>query len=206
MRDAMRHAGLPGTADAIAALARDPADYLGFVEVHIEQGPVLNALGLPLGVVTSINGGLRYRWRGRRRREPRRHDADGRAARRARGGRRARGRISSSARRRCPTSSARSASLEVPERLDQRRAGPLPLHARHPRDRPTRCATRASHDVLDELKAICERRGLSLARRGDDARGRVPECARLAGALGSARSRRSACRCTACRAAPATTR
>ncbi len=61
MRDAMLHAGLPGTEDAIAALARDPADYLGFVEVHIEQGPVLNALGLPLGVVTSINGGLRYR-------------------------------------------------------------------------------------------------------------------------------------------------
>lgn len=61
MRDAMLHAGLPGTTDAIAALARDPADYLGFVEVHIEQGPVLNALGLPLGVVTSINGSVRYR-------------------------------------------------------------------------------------------------------------------------------------------------
>ncbi len=61
MRDAMRHAGLPGTRDAIAAVARDPADYLGFVEVHIEQGPVLNALDLPLGVVTSINGSLRYR-------------------------------------------------------------------------------------------------------------------------------------------------
>ena len=29
------------------------ARYLGFVEVHIEQGPVLNELDLPLGVVTS---------------------------------------------------------------------------------------------------------------------------------------------------------
>jgi N-carbamoyl-L-amino-acid hydrolase len=60
MAQAMRHAGLPGTLDAIAALRRDPGCYLGFVEVHIEQGPVLNALDLPLGVVTSINGSLRY--------------------------------------------------------------------------------------------------------------------------------------------------
>jgi acetylornithine deacetylase/succinyl-diaminopimelate desuccinylase-like protein len=29
--------------------------YLGFVEVHIEQGPVLNEIDLPLGTVTSIN-------------------------------------------------------------------------------------------------------------------------------------------------------
>jgi beta-ureidopropionase / N-carbamoyl-L-amino-acid hydrolase len=43
----------------IANLRRDPNDYLGFVEVHIEQGPVLNALNLPLGVVTSINGSVR---------------------------------------------------------------------------------------------------------------------------------------------------
>jgi N-carbamoyl-L-amino-acid hydrolase len=60
MRDAMLHVGLPGTREAIAAIARDPADYIGFVEVHIEQGPVLNERGLPLGIVTSINGSLRY--------------------------------------------------------------------------------------------------------------------------------------------------
>lgn len=58
MREAMHHAGL-GTQD-IAKLQRDPAQYLGFIEVHIEQGPVLNELDLPLGVVTSINGGVRY--------------------------------------------------------------------------------------------------------------------------------------------------
>ena len=45
---------------AIRAETRDPATYLGFVEVHIEQGPVLNELDLPLGVVTSINGGVRF--------------------------------------------------------------------------------------------------------------------------------------------------
>jgi len=60
MRDAMRAAGLPATLDAIAALQRDPGRYLGFVEVHIEQGPVLNELDLPLGIVTSINGGVRF--------------------------------------------------------------------------------------------------------------------------------------------------
>jgi N-carbamoyl-L-amino-acid hydrolase len=58
MREARAHAGLKD--DAIAGLERDPSRYLGFVEVHIEQGPVLNELDLPLGIVTSINGGLRY--------------------------------------------------------------------------------------------------------------------------------------------------
>jgi N-carbamoyl-L-amino-acid hydrolase len=58
MREAMQHAGL--CVDDIPKLQRDPARYLGFVEVHIEQGPVLNELNLPLGVVTSINGSVRY--------------------------------------------------------------------------------------------------------------------------------------------------
>ncbi len=60
MQDAMRAAGLPASLADISALKRDPARYLGFVEVHIEQGPVLDELDLPLGVVTSINGSLRY--------------------------------------------------------------------------------------------------------------------------------------------------
>jgi N-carbamoyl-L-amino-acid hydrolase len=58
MRAAMQKAGL--CIDDIAKIRRDPAKYLGFVELHIEQGPVLNELDLPLGVVTSINGGVRY--------------------------------------------------------------------------------------------------------------------------------------------------
>ncbi len=58
MRDAMVHAGL--CIDDIPRLARNISNYLGFVEVHIEQGPVLNAMDLPLGIVTSINGSLRY--------------------------------------------------------------------------------------------------------------------------------------------------
>lgn len=59
MREAMQAAGLPATLEAIRALRRDPSKYLGFVEVHIEQGPVLNELDLPLGIVTSINGSVR---------------------------------------------------------------------------------------------------------------------------------------------------
>jgi N-carbamoyl-L-amino-acid hydrolase len=58
MRAAMSHAGLK--IEDIPRLKRDPSQYLGFVEVHIEQGPVLNELDLPLGVVTSINGSVRY--------------------------------------------------------------------------------------------------------------------------------------------------
>jgi len=58
MRQAMEHAGL--RVDDIAKIERDPTRYLGFVEVHIEQGPVLNEVNIPLGVVTSINGSVRY--------------------------------------------------------------------------------------------------------------------------------------------------
>ncbi len=58
MRQAMHHAELP--IEEIPAIQRDPARYLGFVEVHIEQGPVLTERDLPLGVVTSINGGVRF--------------------------------------------------------------------------------------------------------------------------------------------------
>ena len=58
MREAMQHAGL--CIDDIPKLQRDPAQYLGFIEVHIEQGPVLTELNLPLGIVTSINGSVRY--------------------------------------------------------------------------------------------------------------------------------------------------
>ena len=57
MRQAMAHAGL--NVDDIPKLQRQPADYLGFVELHIEQGPVLNELDMPLGIVTSINGSIR---------------------------------------------------------------------------------------------------------------------------------------------------
>ncbi|QBE67517.1 2-oxo-4-hydroxy-4-carboxy-5-ureidoimidazoline decarboxylase [Pseudoduganella lutea] len=58
MRAAMANADLD--ISTIDALKRDVSRYLGFIETHIEQGPVLNALDLPLGIVTSINGSVRY--------------------------------------------------------------------------------------------------------------------------------------------------
>ena len=58
LREAMQQAGL--SPDEIPTLQRNAAHYLGFVEVHIEQGPVLNELNLPLGIVNSINGSVRY--------------------------------------------------------------------------------------------------------------------------------------------------
>jgi allantoate deiminase len=58
-------------AEAIATFGGDPSrigedawqgsTLLGYVEVHIEQGPVLEHLGLPVGVVTAIAGQTRYR-------------------------------------------------------------------------------------------------------------------------------------------------
>ncbi|MEO7497327.1 MAG: hydantoinase/carbamoylase family amidase, partial [Massilia sp.] len=58
MRQALAEAG--HDADAIPRIARDKAGLLGFVEVHIEQGPVLLEHGLALGVVTAIAGSSRY--------------------------------------------------------------------------------------------------------------------------------------------------
>jgi allantoate deiminase len=44
---------------AIPALARPPEDVLGFLELHIEQGPVLQSLDLPVGLVSAIAGATR---------------------------------------------------------------------------------------------------------------------------------------------------
>jgi len=57
--EAMRAAGLDPA--AIAATPRDPGTLAAYVEVHIEQGPVLLEAGAPLGVVTAIAGGTRHR-------------------------------------------------------------------------------------------------------------------------------------------------
>ncbi|MCC2954218.1 allantoate amidohydrolase [Massilia sp. IC2-477] len=58
MRAALQAAGHDPA--QIGTIARDPALLLGFVEVHIEQGPVLLGRGLPVGVVTAIAGSSRY--------------------------------------------------------------------------------------------------------------------------------------------------
>jgi hydantoinase/carbamoylase family amidase len=67
VRDAGKYDGIlgvmvafGGNSDALERAGRGSEDLLGYCEVHIEQGPVLNDLDLPLGVVTSINGGVRH--------------------------------------------------------------------------------------------------------------------------------------------------
>lgn len=56
VRDAVRHFGLdPGRIRDAEA----PAGAVGYVEFHIEQGPVLEKLNLPLGVVDVISGQTR---------------------------------------------------------------------------------------------------------------------------------------------------
>jgi N-carbamoyl-L-amino-acid hydrolase len=47
--------------DTIHALARPRESFRGYLEVHIEQGPVLLQNDLPVGVVTSITGSARFR-------------------------------------------------------------------------------------------------------------------------------------------------
>jgi beta-ureidopropionase / N-carbamoyl-L-amino-acid hydrolase len=44
----------------LLSAARRPEDVLAYVEVHIEQGPVLLNSDAPVGVVTAIAGGVRY--------------------------------------------------------------------------------------------------------------------------------------------------
>jgi allantoate deiminase len=54
LADAVRAFG--GDPDGLAGARREPADLIGYYEVHIEQGPVLEGDGVPLGVVTAIAG------------------------------------------------------------------------------------------------------------------------------------------------------
>ena len=49
--------------DKVAEAARRPGDVLAYVEAHIEQGPILESEGLPIGVVTGIAAQSRLRAR-----------------------------------------------------------------------------------------------------------------------------------------------
>jgi len=58
MREALRRFDLDP--ERIGEAAKRREDVLAYAELHIEQGPVLEAEGLPVGVVTAINGANRY--------------------------------------------------------------------------------------------------------------------------------------------------
>jgi allantoate deiminase len=57
MREALSEFGLDP--DHIGAAARIRGELLAYIELHIEQGPVLEAENLPVGVVTAIAGATR---------------------------------------------------------------------------------------------------------------------------------------------------
>lgn len=58
-REALRAFGCD--VSLIGGSARTRRDTIGYVEVHIEQGPVLDVHNIPVGVVTAINGASRGR-------------------------------------------------------------------------------------------------------------------------------------------------
>jgi beta-ureidopropionase / N-carbamoyl-L-amino-acid hydrolase len=58
LRQALRRAG--GDLDTLATAAWSPESISAFLELHIEQGPVLDDSGVPIGVVDSIAGRLLF--------------------------------------------------------------------------------------------------------------------------------------------------
>ncbi|MBZ0332187.1 M20 family metallo-hydrolase [Halomonas sp. ANAO-440] len=59
LREALTYLG--ADTSRLAEVSRNPERVLGYVEVHIEQGPVLENEGLALGVVTALTGIERHR-------------------------------------------------------------------------------------------------------------------------------------------------
>ncbi|CAA9535080.1 MAG: Allantoinase [uncultured Thermomicrobiales bacterium] len=54
--EAIRDYGGDPSPAGLATARREPAGIIGYVEVHLEQGPVLERLGAPVGVVSAIAG------------------------------------------------------------------------------------------------------------------------------------------------------
>ncbi|CAN8325361.1 unnamed protein product [Cochlearia groenlandica] len=61
VQDALKENSINITEEHLTRLKYDPASVWGYVEVHIEQGPVLEWVGYPLGVVKGIAGQTRLK-------------------------------------------------------------------------------------------------------------------------------------------------
>ncbi|CAH8275971.1 unnamed protein product [Arabidopsis lyrata] len=61
VQDALKENSIDITEENLMQLKYDPASVWGYVEVHIEQGPVLEWVGYPLGVVKGIAGQTRLK-------------------------------------------------------------------------------------------------------------------------------------------------
>ncbi|KAG8385088.1 hypothetical protein BUALT_Bualt03G0005100 [Buddleja alternifolia] len=61
VQGALRNNSIETTEENLLQLKYDPESVWGYIEVHIEQGPVLETVGLPLGLVKGIAGQTRLR-------------------------------------------------------------------------------------------------------------------------------------------------
>lgn len=61
VQDALRENSIDITEESLLKLKYDPESVSAYIEVHIEQGPVLENLGLPLGLVKGIAGQTRLK-------------------------------------------------------------------------------------------------------------------------------------------------
>ncbi|XVE48445.1 hypothetical protein DITRI_Ditri01bG0002800 [Diplodiscus trichospermus] len=61
VQDALKGNSIEITEESLLELKYDPASVWGYVELHIEQGPVLEWVGFPLGVVKGIAGQTRLK-------------------------------------------------------------------------------------------------------------------------------------------------
>ncbi|XP_026399296.1 allantoate deiminase 2-like isoform X1 [Papaver somniferum] len=61
VQDVLKENSFDATEESYLQLKYDPQSVWGYIEVHIEQGPVLESVGLPLGVVKGIAGQTRLK-------------------------------------------------------------------------------------------------------------------------------------------------
>ncbi|KAG9154470.1 hypothetical protein Leryth_020499 [Lithospermum erythrorhizon] len=61
VKGALRQNSLEIDEESLLLLKYDPESVWGYIEVHIEQGPVLEATGLPVGLVEGIAGQARLK-------------------------------------------------------------------------------------------------------------------------------------------------
>ncbi|KAG6478560.1 hypothetical protein ZIOFF_062003 [Zingiber officinale] len=61
IQDVLKENSFEGSVGSLLQVKYDPESVWGYVEVHIEQGPVLESLGYPLGIVQGIAGQTRLK-------------------------------------------------------------------------------------------------------------------------------------------------
>ncbi|WOL18845.1 putative allantoate deiminase isoform X1 [Canna indica] len=61
IQDVLKESSFEGNDASVLQVKYDPESVWGYIEVHIEQGPVLESLGYPLGIVQGIAGQTRLK-------------------------------------------------------------------------------------------------------------------------------------------------